>query len=685
MKLKKKWLIGIPLIIAVILLIGLYYVTNKEDSNSFSASEKKWIEEHASTIIDFDLLYDYPVFGETGVFKQFISDFGEETGFEFNIKPYYREDELTSTGYRFRALNDQDVMTDKDLLLHEDVYALYGKEDGRINSINEIGEKTIGVLSTDSDEIFYYLKSYTSLKYKTYETSEAMFKDYEDNKLDMIIIPNLMFLDKTLNNEKYNIKYILTELNKRIVLTLVDDNNNEKMNNIVIKYFNNWKEKKYISTYNKTLLDYYITKSNINDKEKTEFLTKTYKYGFVENMPYESLDGKTLTGIAAEYVNRMIRLASTNNDFIEFIEYDSLDDLKKAIDNGEIDIYFNYFDYESDKFTATISPFIEKYVVLGKTKDSYVVNSFEGMKNKKVSILETNSIYNYFKDNSKAQLIPSNSLKELIKNSDGALMVVDKEVYEYYKNSKFKNYEVLFESTITNDYKFMINNDDTNKVFTKVFDYIIGTNSYYNYRNSGLNSLNVSILEKTSFEELYMILLAIVLIPLLVIAVLFFAFKKTKKVKTIKKEERRKYTDMLTSLKNRNYLNHNIKIWNESQKYPQSIIIIDLNNVKYVNDNYGHEQGDKLIIGAASVLINTQLENSEIIRSDGNEFLIYLVGYSEQQISTYSKKLAKEFKSLPYGFGAALGYSMIEDEIKTIDDAINEATIEMRKDKEEYR
>ena len=51
----------------------------------------------------------------------------------------------------------------------------------------------------------------------------------------------------------------------------------------------------------------------------------------------------------------------------------------------------------------------------------------------------------------------------------------------------------------------------------------------------------------------------------------------------------------------------------------------------------------------------------------------------------YSKKLAKEFKSLPYGFGAAIGFSMINDEIKTIDDAINEATIEMRKDKEEYR
>ena len=39
-------------------------------------------------------------------------------------------------------------------------------------------------------------------------------------------------------------------------------------------------------------------------------------------------------------------------------------------------------------------------------------------------------------------------------------------------------------------------------------------------------------------------------------------------------------------------------------------------------------------------------------------------------------------KELPYGFGAAIGYSMIMDDIKTIDDAINEATLEMETVKE---
>ena len=42
-------------------------------------------------------------------------------------------------------------------------------------------------------------------------------------------------------------------------------------------------------------------------------------------------------------------------------------------------------------------------------------------------------------------------------------------------------------------------------------------------------------------------------------------------------------------------------------------------------------------------------------------------------------------KSLPHEFGAAVGYSMIIDEIKTIDDAINEATLEMIANKQDLK
>ena len=42
---------------------------------------------------------------------------------------------------------------------------------------------------------------------------------------------------------------------------------------------------------------------------------------------------------------------------------------------------------------------------------------------------------------------------------------------------------------------------------------------------------------------------------------------------------------------------------------------------------------------AASILINKQLEKTDIIRTDGNEFLIYLVGFTQKQVTNYIHKL----------------------------------------------
>ena len=124
-------------------------------------------------------------------------------------------------------------------------------------------------------------------------------------------------------------------------------------------------------------------------------------------------------------------------------------------------------------------------------------------------------------------------------------------------------------------------------------------------------------------------------------------------------------------------INDNIELWDSNKVYPQTVIVIDLKGIKEINDTNGHEEGDRQIKAAANILIKTQRENSEVMRTDGNEFLIYLVGYNEKVITTYLHKLNKEFKNLPYDYGAKFGYSMINDEIKTLDDAINESLIMM--------
>ena len=675
---KKKLLIILPLLVVVIVFVGVFFYYNREDAKtSLTVNEKKWALENSTTMIDINVINDYPLYGLNGegVFFNFLDDFEKNVGLEFNKIAYSKNDDLEKNkAYSFRILNNEDELSNNDLLIATDGYIAIGKEYRRINRVSDMSNITFGVFNSDVAEISYYLKTGTNLAFKSYDTIDELFQALDNDEVGMIIIPNIMYLDKTIENNSYYINYYFTEMSKKIVLTLSSDKSNARLNTIIRKYFEKWKTDNYVDEYNDVYFNYYITENNVSSKDSTDLVKKNYVYGYVENYPYEvDVDGD-VSGIAGEYLKRMSRLTDIS---FSYKKYGSIEALRKAIEKGDVDIYFDYYNFNNvnDDYKETISTFIEDYVVLGRRSDNHVVNSFESLKDEKIAMLDNTSLYNYFENNSRSDITTYDNNNDLVKNANDKMLVVDKEVYNLYKNTTFEDYDVLYQDTMMNDYKFMVKNN--NNTFYNLFNYIITTNSYYNYRNNGLADISRSIVERSSFMGLFLIILIIVSVPLIALAFLYLYFKRRHKIKKVKKEDRHKYTDLLTSLKNRNYLNKKAPDWEASKVFPQAVVIIDLNNVKYVNDNYGHEEGDKLIVTAASTLVNTQLENSEIIRTDGNEFLVYLVGYSERQVETYAKKLEKEMKSLPHDFGASIGYSMILDDIKTLDDAINEATLEM--------
>ena len=678
---KKKLILILPILIAIVAFVFVYRYYNKEDrTTTLTITEKRWVEENQDKEFDFEIVNDYPLYGQNGVgvIFDFIDDFEENIGIEFNKKSYLKTEEPTGNSYRIRILNNDDKLGENDLFLFNDNYVIVGDEYERINHIKDIKNKKIGVLKEDEEEIAFYLKSATNLSYATYENVELMYSALDKKEINMLVVPNIMYLNYTIQKDKYYINYYLTEVKKQIVLTL--SNTDKKLNTIVTKYYNKWRQLNYISEYNDEYLNFYLDNNKLDAKTKATLISKNYTYGYVENLPYEKKVGGKVAGISGEYINRIERLTDIT---FKYKKYKSVNALKKAVENKEVDVYFNYYNYETDSYLPTISTFIEDFSVLGMQKDNHVVTSFESLRNQEVVMLGSDALYNYFKSNSGANITTYDTLDDLVKNAGDRLIVVDSEIYRYYQNNKFKKYKLIYQDNMMNDYKFMVKKG--NEAFYDLFNYIISTNSYYNYRNSGIENLNALVTEDSTLEQVYTIVLIIIFTPIIIIGLITLIIKGKNRKKKVKITDRHKYTDMLTSLKNRNYLNLKMQEWEDCEVFPQAIVMVDLNNVKYVNDNYGHEEGDQLIIKAAGILVNTQLENSEIIRTDGNEFLIYLVGYSERQISTYTKKLSKEMKSLPHEFGAAVGFSMITDEIKTLDDAINEATLEMITNKEEYK
>ena len=562
---KKKILIGIPIIIAVVAFIFVYRYYNKEDSSTtLTVSEKRWVEQNSDQEFDFEVVNDYPLYGLNGkgVIFDFINDFEESVGIEFNKISYLKSTSTKSKDYRIRILNNSDELKEKDLFLFNDNYVAVGKKYQRINHIIDMKNIKFGVLKEDSEEVSFYLKGGTNLSYSSYEDITELYKGLDDGTVDMIVVPNIMYLNYTIQKDKYYINYYFTEMKKQVVLTLSD--NNKQLNNILMKYYNKWRKTNYIKEYNEEYLNYYLENNKLDAKTKALLISKNYTYGYIENIPYEKSVNKRVTGIAGEYINRVSRLAGIN---FKYKKYNSKKELKKAIDKGEIDIYFDYYNYSNDNYLSTVSTFIEDYVVLGLQKDNHIVNSFESLKGQEIVMLSDDSLYNYFENNSRAKIKTYNNIDDLIKKSKDRMLVVDNEIYSNYQTTKFKNYKLLYKNNMMNDYKFMVK--DNNEAFYNLFNYIINTNSYYNYRNSGIESLSASILEDSTLEQVYTIVLIVIFTPIIIISTIYFIIKRKKQIKKVKINDRHKYTDMLTSLKNRNYLNMKMQEWEDCEIFPQ--------------------------------------------------------------------------------------------------------------------
>ena len=82
--------------------------------------------------------------------------------------------------------------------------------------------------------------------------------------------------------------------------------------------------------------------------------------------------------------------------------------------------------------------------------------------------------------------------------------------------------------------------------------------------------------------------------------------------------------DALTGVYNRTYFEAEMNRLQKGRRYPVSIIMLDTDNLKVINDNYGHAQGDKMLQKVAS-LVGEVLRSEEVFaRIGGDEFAILL-------------------------------------------------------------
>lgn len=667
MKRKKKLIISIiSLVVAIIIGIFVYY-NYFYDVNKLNISEKEWINDNKSNIISFNVPSELNVFGKDG--KGVFYDYLDELSNKYDINIDKKITPISGgTGIGFAVTKD---ITDNDLLFYQDHYVIIGRDYEVVTSITDLNGKTIGGLADGISRINSSYK--TSITFSTYETKDKLLAAMTNKNINYMIIPLNEYLDEIITNN-YNIIYHLDNLVLNYYIKLGD---NERFNSIVKKFYNIWSKENLETSYYTNLYNLYVEKLGLTELETDTLTNKVYTFGFVNSTPYQTLSSSKYGGMIIEYLKDFSKFSKVEFKYKKYKNYNAL---IKAFNNNKVDLIFN------DTSLTSGNHFIktninEKFYIISPLKGNHLYNDLSEISNETIYVIENSELSKYLKTKNNIKLEEVTSEKNLLKRvKKGSLIALDATTYEYYQNKKINNYYVSYTGYTTDNYTFKyVNNTDT---FYKLFKSYINSLSSSDMLRSGLLSYEQAEMNGNTASTIAKYALIIITFSVAITGIVIYSKKHIKMNSKIRKDEKLKYVDMLTSLKNRNYLNERIDIWNQNTIYPQAIIVIDLNNIKYLNDTFGHEEGDKQIMAAANILHQTQLDNTEIMRTDGNEFMIYLVGYQEKQVINYLKKLVKEFNDLPYEYGAAFGFSMIVDDLKLIDDAINEATIQMRENKE---
>lgn len=152
----------------------------------------------------------------------------------------------------------------------------------------------------------------------------------------------------------------------------------------------------------------------------------------------------------------------------------------------------------------------------------------------------------------------------------------------------------------------------------------------------------------------------------------------------VSKLEFQSKTDGLTQVNNRNAMNNFVdRIISGEEKRPSAmgVVFADLNGLKIVNDDLGHEAGDKLLARAGS-LLKLAFGDDDIYRAGGDEFVIFCPEITEENLDKHVSQLRSLADSTPdVSFAVGSVYVTGDYDIRT---AMNNADELMYKDKQEY-
>ncbi len=139
--------------------------------------------------------------------------------------------------------------------------------------------------------------------------------------------------------------------------------------------------------------------------------------------------------------------------------------------------------------------------------------------------------------------------------------------------------------------------------------------------------------------------------------------------------------DHLTGVYNRRYFSEKRETYDKEEFLPTTVVIIDINGLKIINDSFGHHVGNLVLKRLGTVLEESiTSEHDFVARIGGDEFALFLTGTTHEMAETLMQNILKRIEREKVGnvvLSVAFGSSTREDLKENIDTVLKKAEDEM--------
>ncbi len=401
-------------------------------------------------------------------------------------------------------------------------------------------------------------------------------------------------------------------------------------------------------------------------------------------LPFDYYSNGEYRGIAGEMLKRIgdsvgIRFKVVSGSFADIMEQARRGSVQ-VVDMAKTEDRLKDF-----LFPHAIST--ERDIIVG-LKSSPQVQDVYGLEGLRVAVIDGFWHEEYLRKNLKnARIVKTADIMEslrLVRNGEAAYLIENPTVVEFYINGL--GYTDLVKRGDTSKDSFVYFGVSRHQPeLASIMDKVIPLIDFEDAKYAGIQSVPLLHNEANTrlMQLIGVLVVALVGILLLVIRVVRKLAVQKARTQFLVEREHLLYTDTLTGFHNRNYFSHKIQPQPEGV-YPQAVVVADLNNLKHVNDAYGHAAGDALLVLFAQQ-VRAQWPQGQCFRIGGDEFLILLSEASEAQVladlEAFRLRCAAAQHTLPGGGSiqpsAAMGHALRDSAELSLDKCIAEADTRM--------